>query len=546
MSASFLGAMATRAADILGGCATANAARSNASLGLLPHETLQRILALLGSQQALARASRVDHLFCALVRQLGDDALAEQFGRPVPSLSHRAVALTLDMRGAFDNSAGLMTLPSAQAARSLFAVGLLSPRALEDLVAGGCASYEQMGLSAALLRSASENGLHDPPTWLHQRLIGLVGARRDALVHTPWGHESISGTAVALLQAIDPSLSACQAIVLEPTYCHSVNAWGVYRSLAAGCSAGSQLSRLGQLSDEVRSGYISYNENGEAGAETHVRLNAAPDVAHPLNALDAGVQIMCSTPGRMLSAILRGELALDQLRFVVAEPLDELLLRGFRDSLADLLELVPPGAHRLFFYDGGIADGCLTFARDFLRAPALLVHPRPTHEVTLDGVKQFYVMVEREEWKLDTLCDLYEMLTITQAMIFVNTRRKVEWLTEKMHARNFTCSAIHADLDQKEREVIMRELRSGSSRVLITTDVLARGFDAQQLSLVINYDLPTNRENYIHRIGRCGRFGRKSVAINFLTSEDVQMLREIEQFYNTQIEEMPMNVADLI
>jgi len=167
-------------------------------------------------------------------------------------------------------------------------------------------------------------------------------------------------------------------------------------------------------------------------------------------------------------------------------------------------------------------------------------------ELTLDGIKQFYVMVEREEWKLDTLCDLYETLTITQAMIFVNTRRKVEWLTEKMHARDFTCSAIHADLDQKERELIMREFRSGSSRVLITTDVLARGIDVQQVSLVINYDLPTNRENYIHRIGRGGRFGRKGVAINFLTAEDVRTLREIEQFYNTQIEEMPMNVADLI
>ena len=90
-------------------------------------------------------------------------------------------------------------------------------------------------------------------------------------------------------------------------------------------------------------------------------------------------------------------------------------------------------------------------------------------------------------------------LLALQAMIFVNTRRKVEWLTEKMHARDFTCSAIHADLDQKERELIMREFRSGSSRVLITTDVLARGIDVQQVSLVINYDLPTNRENYIHR-----------------------------------------------
>merc|ERR1711976_996130 len=121
-----------------------------------------------------------------------------------------------------------------------------------------------------------------------------------------------------------------------------------------------------------------------------------------------------------------------------------------------------------------------------------------------------------------------------------------DWLTEKMHQRDFAVSAMHGDMDQKERDVIMREFRSGSSRVLITTDLLARGIDVQQVSLVINYDLPTNRENYIHRIGRGGRFGRKGVAINFVTQEDHRSLKDIEAFYNTEVEEMPMNVADLI
>jgi translation initiation factor 4A len=115
-----------------------------------------------------------------------------------------------------------------------------------------------------------------------------------------------------------------------------------------------------------------------------------------------------------------------------------------------------------------------------------------------------------------------------------------------MRARDFTVSAMHGDMDQKERDVIMKEFRTGSSRVLITTDLLARGIDVQQVSLVINYDLPNNRENYIHRIGRGGRFGRKGVAINFVTDEDRRTLRDIEQFYNTQVQEMPMNVADLI
>jgi len=167
-------------------------------------------------------------------------------------------------------------------------------------------------------------------------------------------------------------------------------------------------------------------------------------------------------------------------------------------------------------------------------------------EVTLDGIKQFYVNVEQEDWKFETLCDLYEVLSITQSIIYCNLRRKVDWLTDKLTARDFTVSAMHGDMEQAQRDVIMKEFRSGSSRVLIATDLLARGIDVQQVSLVINYDLPANRENYIHRIGRGGRFGRKGVAINFVTADDVRMMREIEQFYSTQIEEMPMNVADLI
>ncbi|CAO2631411.1 Eukaryotic initiation factor 4A-II [Lemmus lemmus] len=150
----------------------------------------------------------------------------------------------------------------------------------------------------------------------------------------------------------------------------------------------------------------------------------------------------------------------------------------------------------------------------------------------------------------DQIYEIFQKLNTSIQVVLLSatmpTGRKVDWLTEKMHARDFTVSALHGDMDQKERDVIMREFRSGSSRVLITTDLLARGIDVQQVSLVINYDLPTNRENYIHRIGRGGRFGRKGVAINFVTEEDKRILRDIETFYNTTVEEMPMNVADLI
>jgi len=115
-----------------------------------------------------------------------------------------------------------------------------------------------------------------------------------------------------------------------------------------------------------------------------------------------------------------------------------------------------------------------------------------------------------------------------------------------MQQRKFTVSFMHGDMGQAERELIMREFRTGSSRVLITTDLLARGIDVQHVSLVINYDLPNNRENYIHRIGRSGRFGRKGVAINFITENDKRVMKDIETFYNTVVEEMPLNVADYL
>lgn len=133
-----------------------------------------------------------------------------------------------------------------------------------------------------------------------------------------------------------------------------------------------------------------------------------------------------------------------------------------------------------------------------------------------------------------------------KAIIFANLRRKIEWLASAMDARDFTVSAIHSDLEQSDRSLILQHFRAGQSRVLLATDVLARGIDVQQVSLVLNYDLPTRKESYIHRIGRGGRFGRKGVAINLITREDVPKLYEIEKFYSTQILELPRDIQNLI
>jgi len=267
------------------------------------------------------------------------------------------------------------------------------------------------------------------------------------------------------------------------------------------------------------------------------------NVREDMAKLQEGVHVVVGTPGRVYDMINRRALRTDTIKQFCLDEADEMLSRGFKDQIYEVFQLLPQDTQVVLLSATMPAD-VLEVTKKFMRDPVRILVKRD--ELTLEGIKQFYIAVEKEEWKLDTLCDLYETVTITQAVIFCNTRRKVDWLTEKMHAREFTVSAMHGDMEQKQREVLMKEFRSGSSRVLITTDLLARGIDVQQVSLVINYDLPTNRENYIHRIGRGGRFGRKGVAINFVTTEDVRMLRDIEQFYNTQIDEMPLNVADLI
>ena len=208
--------------------------------------------------------------------------------------------------------------------------------------------------------------------------------------------------------------------------------------------------------------------------------------------------------------------------------------------------------------------------RNFMADPVRILVKRD--ELTLDDIKQYFVDVEQEEWKFDTLCDLYDTLTITQAVIFLNKRERVDELASKMTKANFSCLSMHGDMPQPDRDAVTKSFREGRGRVLITTDIFARGLDIQQVSLVINYDLPSSREQYLHRIGRSGRFGRKGIAINFVTKDDKSILRDLEQYYSTQvcprgfvlgcfwiecpppspphthtqIDEMPMNVGDMI
>jgi len=373
-------------------------------------------------------------------------------------------------------------------------------------------NFDNMGLREDLLRGVYSYGF-ERPSAIQQRAILPLSKGKDLIAQAQSGTGKTATFTIGILQQLDYSLKECQALILAPT-----------RELAQ------QIQRVVLAIGD----YLEVKCHACIGG-TLVR----DDIAK----LESGVHVVVGTPGRVYDMLCRRVLRPDSIRVFVLDEADEMLSRGFKDQIYDIFQVLPSRV-QVGLFSATMPAEALEITQRFMNEPSKILVKRD--ELTLEGIRQFYVNVEREDWKLDTLVDLYDTLNITQAVIFCNTRRKVDWLTDKLRTKEFTVSSTHGELTQKERDVILNEFRTGSSRVLITTDLLARGIDVQQVSLVINYDLPRNLENYIHRIGRSGRFGRKGVAINFVTAEDVRNLRDLEQFYNTSVEEMPANIADMV
>jgi ATP-dependent RNA helicase len=373
-------------------------------------------------------------------------------------------------------------------------------------------TFEAMGLAPDLLRGIYAYGF-EKPSAVQQRAIVPIVKGRDLIAQSQSGTGKTAVFSIGVLQSLDLKTTATQALILSPT-----------RELAE--QTQKVLLALGD--------FMSVRSHACIGGKS---------VGEDIKRLEHGVHVVSGTPGRVYDMIQRRALRTRDIKMLVLDEADEMLARGFKEQIYDIYRYLPPTT-QVVVVSATLPQEVLEVTSKFMNDPLRVLVKRD--ELTLEGIKQFFVAVDKEEWKLETLCDLYDTLTITQAVIFANTRRKVDWLTAQMREKSFTVSAMHGDMPQKEREAIMTEFRSGATRVLITTDIWGRGIDVQQVSLVINYDLPNSRELYIHRIGRSGRFGRKGVAINFVTAEDVGVLRDIEQYYSTQIDEMPMNVADLL
>ena len=387
-------------------------------------------------------------------------------------------------------------------------------------------TFEAMHLKENLLRGIYAYG-YESPSAVQSRAIVQICKGRDTIAQAQSGTGKTATFSISILQVIDTAVRETQALVLSPTR---------------------------ELATQIQSVVMALGDY--MNVQCHACIGGT-NVGEDIRKLDYGQHVVSGTPGRVADMIRRRNLRTRHIKMLVLDEADELLNRGFREQIYDVYRYLPP-ATQVVVVSATLPYDVLDMTTKFMTDPVRILVKRD--ELTLEGLKQYFIAVEKEDWKFDTLCDLYDTLTITQAVIFCNTRRKVDWLTDKMRDANFTVSSMHGEMPQKERDSIMQDFRQGNSRVLISTDVWARGIDVQQVSLVINYDLPSNRENYIHRIGRSGRFGRKGVAINFVTSEDVRILRDIERkssgnstsenstntrvvYYSTQIDEMPMNGA---
>jgi translation initiation factor 4A len=382
---------------------------------------------------------------------------------------------------------------------------------VDNIVIPSVTSFEDMNLKEELLRAIYGYGW-EKPSYVQQNGILPVINGRDAVVQAQSGTGKTGTFTISCLQKVDTKIKSCQCIILNPT-----------REIAD--QTHRVISNLGMYLPDI-------NICGVIGGK---RLT---------NDVVSEAHILVATPGRIYDMINRGVINMKTLKLFIVDEADQMLSRGFKEQIIEIFKFVPKTS-QVAIYSATMPIDILDMTTNFMNNPIRILVKKD--DLTLEGIKQFFITLETEKDKYETLCDIYKTLTISQSMIYCSTKKKVEWLAEQLENNGFPVSKIHGDMIQSDRDDIMKNFRNGSTRVLITTDLLARGIDVQQVSLVINYDLPQEKESYIHRIGRSGRYGRKGVAINFIMSQyDLRTIKDIENFYSTQIEEMPMDVTQYI
>lgn len=374
-------------------------------------------------------------------------------------------------------------------------------------------TFDEMAIPTNVLRGIYAFGF-EKPSQIQQKAIMPIIEGHDVLAQAQSGTGKTGTFVIGAISRIDPELLKPQILVMVPT------------------------RELAQQIATVATGIGTYLCKG--GLRVHT-ATGGPPVHEDIRAIEKGVHMLVGTPGRIYDLLNRKAFATALIKVLVLDEADQMLEDRFREQVHCILSMGFPESTQVALLSATMIPEVVEIATTLLRNPVKIL--LQAEEVTLEGIKQYYVAVNREDEKLDTLCDLYEHLNIAQALIYCSTRQKVEWLSNQMIHRGFDLKYIHGDMDLHERKERMDAFRAGNCRVLISTDLLARGIDVQQVSLVINYELPIQRENYIHRIGRSGRFGRKGASINLITDRERRMQVEIEKYYNTTVNELPASLV---
>lgn len=375
---------------------------------------------------------------------------------------------------------------------------------------------ETLDLKENLLRGIYSYGFEKPSPIQKTAVPTMVSEtkekkRRDIIAQAQSGTGKTGAFTVSTLQIIDENVKNTQALILAPTH---------------------------ELANQICS---CVNDLGRYLNVTVQLLVGGTSVDGDKNKLDNNTpHIVVGTPGRVHDMIRRKYFRVDDLKVLVLDEADEMLSTGFKEQMYKIFQFMPNNI-QIGLFSATMPADLKMLTTKFMRNPnEILVK---NDNLTLQGIAQYYISLDDDHQKYMTVKDLFSQLSIAQAIIYCNSTKRVDDLAQAMEEDGFPVKKIHGKMDEKERKDTHKEFKSGASRVLVTSDLFARGIDVQQVSIVINFDVPKSEHTYLHRIGRSGRWGRKGVAINFQTKYDGAKLKHFQEYYDTQIIELPADYA---
>ena len=373
-------------------------------------------------------------------------------------------------------------------------------------------NFNQLELNDSLLKALDEVG-YETPSPIQAQTIPLLLAGKDIIGQAQTGTGKTAAFALPLISGLDLQQKDPQVLVLAPT-----------RELAI------QVAEAFQKYARYMKGF-------------HVLpVYGGQDFRGQIHALKRGVHVVVGTPGRVMDHMRRGNLKLNQLSALVLDEADEMLRMGFIDDVEWILEQTPK-QRQIALFSATMPDQIRRIATKYLNKPEQITIKNKT--TTVDTIRQRYWPVSGVH-KLDALTRILEAETFDAMLIFVRTKTATAELAEKLEARGYSCAALNGDIQQKQRERTVEQLKKGKLDILIATDVAARGLDVQRISHVVNYDVPYDTETYVHRIGRTGRAGRKGDAILFVAPREKRMLSAIERATRQKVEMMELPSTELI